>query len=54
MRVSDDSVFAAVLLFDRDVYDIVDKSAYILKEAETNNATDQRHCYSELMSVGTT
>ncbi|PWA97994.1 hypothetical protein CTI12_AA024560 [Artemisia annua] len=37
VTVSDDSACASFLLFDRDVYNIVDKSAYVLKEAEAKN-----------------
>nr|GEX25771.1 replication protein A 70 kDa DNA-binding subunit B-like [Tanacetum cinerariifolium] len=42
VRVNDDSAYASFLMFDQDVYIIVDKSAYVLKEEEANkpNATD--------------
>ncbi|GKC42431.1 replication protein A 70 kDa DNA-binding subunit B, partial [Tanacetum coccineum] len=42
VRVSDDSACASFLMFDQDVFNIVDRSAYVLKEVEANkpNAAD--------------
>ncbi|GKC53173.1 replication protein A 70 kDa DNA-binding subunit B [Tanacetum coccineum] len=42
VRVSDDSACASFLMFDQNVFNNVDRSVYVLKEAEANkpNAAD--------------
>nr|GEU61471.1 replication protein A 70 kDa DNA-binding subunit B [Tanacetum cinerariifolium] len=51
VRVSDDLACASFLMFDRDVFSIVDKSAYVLNEEEANkpNAADYPNNLNKLI-----